>query len=112
MGRRAMRHLPSPCGFGMAGRRVAIDASQNIAKNFSFPICNLQRPTPTSSGARDFIGVANCRLLIEMMTMIGEEEARSRILDKIGLLPERTVPLANALGCFAARDYFGWNFCR
>jgi molybdopterin molybdotransferase len=38
--------------------------------------------------------------------MISEEEARGRILDNIGLLPERTVSLGNALGCFAARDYF------
>ena len=38
--------------------------------------------------------------------MISEEEARLRILDKIKQLPERTLPLAKALCCFAARDYF------
>ena len=38
--------------------------------------------------------------------MISEEEARARILDKIKPLPERAVPLAQALGCFAAQDYF------
>lgn len=38
--------------------------------------------------------------------MISEEEARSRILDRISPLTERTVPLANALSCVAAQDYF------
>jgi len=38
--------------------------------------------------------------------MISEEEARSRILEKIGPLDERAVPLASAIDCFAARDYF------
>ena len=38
--------------------------------------------------------------------MISEEEARLRILDKIKPLPERALPLAKALCCFAARDYF------
>ena len=36
--------------------------SENIAKNWAFPICNLEVPTPSSLRARDFIGVANCRL--------------------------------------------------
>jgi hypothetical protein len=35
---------------------------ENIAKNQTFPICNLQLPTLPSSRARDFIGVANGRL--------------------------------------------------
>jgi len=38
--------------------------------------------------------------------MISEEEARKRILEKISTLEERAVPLAGALDCFAARDYF------
>jgi len=38
--------------------------------------------------------------------MIGEEEARRRILETVRPLGERTVPLANALDCFAAQDYF------
>lgn len=38
--------------------------------------------------------------------MISEEEARRRILDKIGPLDKRTIPLAGALDCFAAEDYF------
>ena len=38
--------------------------------------------------------------------MIGEEEARRRILEAVRPLGERTVPLANALDCFAAQDYF------
>ena len=36
--------------------------------------------------------------------MISEEEARTRILERITPLPERTVPLATALGCFSARN--------
>ena len=35
--------------------------------------------------------------------MISEEDARARISEKIAPLPERTVPLATALGCFNAR---------
>ena len=38
--------------------------------------------------------------------MISEEEARTRILKNITPLPERKVPLASALDCFAAQDYF------
>src|SRR5437588_9140558 len=38
--------------------------------------------------------------------MISEEEARARILDKIKPLSERAVPLAQALGWFAAQGYF------
>jgi molybdopterin molybdotransferase len=38
--------------------------------------------------------------------MISEEEARRRILEKITPLPERIIPLAVALDCFAAQDYF------
>src|ERR1700739_3679897 len=38
--------------------------------------------------------------------MISEEEARQKILGKIGPLPARKIPLANALDCFAAEDYF------
>jgi molybdopterin molybdotransferase len=38
--------------------------------------------------------------------MISEEEAQRRILEKVTPLPERAVPVARALDCFAARDYF------
>ena len=38
--------------------------------------------------------------------MITEEEARRRILEKVTPLDERTVPLREAIDCFAARDYF------
>src|SRR2546421_7824849 len=38
--------------------------------------------------------------------MIGEEEARRRILETVGALDERAVALANALDCFAAQNYF------
>jgi molybdopterin molybdotransferase len=39
-------------------------------------------------------------------TMISEEEARRRILEKVSPLDERAVPLAEALDCFAAQNYF------
>jgi molybdopterin molybdotransferase len=38
--------------------------------------------------------------------MISEEEARSRILEKVSVLPKRRLSLSQALGCFAAEDYF------
>jgi molybdopterin molybdotransferase len=38
--------------------------------------------------------------------MISEEQARTRILGKVTPLDERAVPLAGALDCFAAQDYF------
>lgn len=38
--------------------------------------------------------------------MISEEEARTQILKNISPLSERAVPLAEALDCFAAHDYF------
>src|SRR6266536_5489809 len=37
---------------------------ENIAKNCGFPMCNLRLATPTSSRARDFIGVANLSILL------------------------------------------------
>jgi molybdopterin molybdotransferase len=38
--------------------------------------------------------------------MISEEEARAGIVAKVTALPEATIPLAGALNCFAAQDYF------
>src|SRR2546428_2770959 len=38
--------------------------------------------------------------------MISEEEARTKVLEKIQLLPSRALLLAEALNCFAAQDYF------
>ena len=38
--------------------------------------------------------------------MISEEEARQKILGKIRPLLARNIPLANALDCFVAEDYF------
>jgi molybdopterin molybdotransferase len=38
--------------------------------------------------------------------MISEEEAHRRILEKVSPLDERAVPVASALDCFAAQDYF------
>src|SRR5215470_15093563 len=36
--------------------------------------------------------------------MISEEEARRRVLQSVGLLSERTVPLSKALDCFGTRE--------
>jgi molybdopterin molybdotransferase len=36
--------------------------------------------------------------------MISEEEARRRILQSVGSLPERAIPLSSALGCFSVRE--------
>jgi molybdopterin molybdotransferase len=73
-------------------------------RDFQFPI--LQLPTPTLLRARDFIGVANLRLLIEMMAMISEEEARKKIVETIRPLPVRRLPISKSLGCFAGEDHF------
>jgi molybdopterin molybdotransferase len=59
---------------------------------------------PISSPAGNFIGVANRRLLTEMMSVISEEEARRRVLQTVDLLGERVVPLSRALDCFSARE--------
>src|SRR4030095_6537794 len=40
--------------------------------------------------------------------MISAEEARSKILAAVVALPSRRVSLSQALGCFAASDYFAW----
>jgi molybdopterin molybdotransferase len=46
--------------------------------------------------------IANFQLIKSVV--ISEEEARTRIVEKISPLPERTVPLTTALGCFSARN--------
>ena len=48
--------------------------------------------------------IVDCQLI--RFDVISEEEARKRILEKVSALEERAVPLAVALDCFAARDYF------
>jgi molybdopterin molybdotransferase len=48
--------------------------------------------------------IADCQLI--RCGVISEEEARQRILAKITPLPQRAVPVASALDCFAARDCF------
>jgi molybdopterin molybdotransferase len=48
--------------------------------------------------------ISKCQLIKSVV--ISEEEARTRILKNINPLPERKVPLASALDCFAAQDYF------
>src|SRR5439155_17164405 len=41
-----------------------------------------------------------------MISMISEEEARKKILETVRSLPSRRLSLSQALGCFAAEDYF------
>ena len=48
--------------------------------------------------------IVDCQLI--RFDVISEEEARTRILEKVSRLEERAVPLAGALNCFAAQDYF------
>jgi molybdopterin molybdotransferase len=48
--------------------------------------------------------IVDCQLI--RFAVISEEEARRRILDKVSPLEERAVPVASALDCFAAKDYF------
>jgi molybdopterin molybdotransferase len=48
--------------------------------------------------------IVDCQLI--RFEVISEEETRSRILERVSPLDERAVPLAGALDCFAAQDYF------
>jgi molybdopterin molybdotransferase len=48
--------------------------------------------------------IVDCQLI--RFSVISEEQARTRILEKVSTLEERAVPLAGALDCFAAQDYF------
>jgi molybdopterin molybdotransferase len=48
--------------------------------------------------------IVDCQLI--RFGVISEEEARTRILEKVNPLDERAVPLAGAVDCFAAQDYF------
>ena len=48
--------------------------------------------------------IVDCQLI--RFGVISEEEARRRILEKVSPLDERAVPVAAALDCFAAQDYF------
>ena len=61
---RPLSHLTKICSHfcGIQAGAWLETRAENIAKNQAFPICNLHLPTPTMSRARDFIGVANCRL--------------------------------------------------
>jgi molybdopterin molybdotransferase len=50
--------------------------------------------------------IVDCQLI--RFGVISEEEARRRILETVSPLDKRTVPVASALDCFAAQDYFAW----
>jgi molybdopterin molybdotransferase len=81
--------------------------SKNIAENSSFPICNLRWPNTDFVACSRFsseLPNADCQLI--KFGVISEEEARTQILKKISPLDERALPLADALDCFAAHDYF------
>jgi molybdopterin molybdotransferase len=53
---------------------------------------------------RSELPIANYQLI--KFAVIKEEDARTRILEKVSPLPERTVPLSSALDCFSAREVF------
>src|SRR5215469_13967525 len=74
-GEGGIRTLGSLLGYGALAKRCFQPLSHltkcrarisRLIGDFQFPI--LQFPTPTSSRARDFIGVANCLLLTEMIS--------------------------------------------
>jgi molybdopterin molybdotransferase len=48
--------------------------------------------------------IGDCQLI--RFGVISEEEARRRILETVSPLDQRAVPVASALDCFAAQDYF------
>jgi molybdopterin molybdotransferase len=48
--------------------------------------------------------IVDCQLI--RFGVISEEEARKRILETVSPLDKRAVPVASALDCFAAQDYF------
>ena len=50
--------------------------------------------------------IVDCQLI--RFGVISEEEARRWILETVSPLDKRTVPVASALDCFAAQDYFAW----
>jgi molybdopterin molybdotransferase len=45
-------------------------------------------------------------VVVEADAMISEDEARTKILEKVQARPSRMVSLSQALDCFAAKDYF------
>jgi molybdopterin molybdotransferase len=55
-------------------------------------------------GISSELPISNCQLIKSVV--ISEEEARRQILNKVNPLDKREVPLAGALDCFAAQDYF------
>jgi len=89
-GEGGIRTLGSLLGYGALAKRcfrplshLTKCKSENIAKNCRLPIADRQ--------------LIRCGV-------ISEEEARVRILERVRPLPERTVPLSSALGCFSAGD--------
>ena len=73
-GEGGIRTLGSLLGYGALAKRcfrplshLTKKQSENIAGNFAFPIRNLHLSTRAWSRSCDFIGVANRRLLIEMI---------------------------------------------
>ena len=91
----------------MATRRAATDASREYREELRFS--NVQ------FGVADTDFVACCTISSELpivdcqlirFGVISEEEARRRILETVSPLDERAVPVAGALDCFAAKDYF------
>jgi molybdopterin molybdotransferase len=99
-------------GYGALAKRCfqplshLTNAEREYRGEFQLSNLHLQCPTPTSSRASDFIGVASRRLVNEMTSVISEEEARRRILEKVTPLPARTVRIGTALDHFSARDVF------
>jgi molybdopterin molybdotransferase len=74
------------------------------AEAAKFAICTCRHRRRRVLTISSELPIADCQLI--RFDVISEEEARKRILEKVSTLEERAVPLAVALDCFAARDYF------
>ncbi|MGZ5002232.1 MAG: hypothetical protein ACXWBM_03480, partial [Chthoniobacterales bacterium] len=91
----------------MASRRVVADASREYREELRFS--NVQFGVADTDFVRALaisseLPIVDCQLI--RFGVISEEEARRRILETVSPLDERAVPVAGALDCFAAEDYF------
>jgi molybdopterin molybdotransferase len=104
---RPLSHLTKICSHGTHHTRIATNVSREYREElgfsnlqFGFVRHRLGRVLAISSE----LPIVDCQLI--RFDVISEQEARIRILEKVSPLAERAVPLAGALDCFAAQDYF------
>ena len=70
---------------------------------FQSAICTCRHRRRRVLAISSELPIVDCQLI--RFGVISEEEAHKRILEKVGPLEQRPVPLADALDCFAAEDY-------